>query len=102
MNMIVQEPQTVQVGEPYHTTQFAGSIRRHVQVYDTSTFPCCSPFTTCSAMPVIDQIEQSSNRVHSNGALHYICDGELFRLHPLFLQDPLALQIITFYGGVVV
>lgn len=49
---------------------------------------------------VIDQIEQSSNRVHSNGALHDICDGELFRLHPLFLQDPLALQIITFYGGV--
>jgi len=48
---------------------------------------------------VIDQIEQSSNRVHSDGTLHDICDGELFRLH-MFLQDPLALQKIAFYGEV--
>ena len=42
---------------------------------------------------VIDQIEQPSNRVHSDGTLHDICDGEL-------LQDPLALQIMAFYDEV--
>jgi len=38
MNMIVQEPQTVQVGEPYHTTQFAGSKRRLVQPYNVNNW----------------------------------------------------------------
>jgi len=48
---------------------------------------------------VIDQIEQSSNRLHSDGTLHDICDGELFRLYS-FSQDQLALQITAFYDEV--
>ena len=47
-----------------------------------------------------NEIEQCPSRVHSDGLLEDFCDGELFRSHPLFSQDPHALQIIAYFDEV--
>lgn len=35
-----------------------------------------------------------------NDLMSDVCDGELFRSHPLYSSDPLALQIILYYDDV--
>lgn len=42
-------------------------------------------------------MEQTPSRVCSDGILEDFCDGEVFRMHPLFSSDPFALQIVAFY-----
>ncbi len=75
-------------------SKFKRVKRRLVQTYYTSV---CSLRTLLSDATIIDQIEQSEYRVRKDGTLQDFCDGKLFRLHPVFSQDPQALQIIAFY-----
>lgn len=95
----MQEPQTKEVGEPYHTTRFTGAKRHLIQMYDTYQYV---PFleslrSLLSDATIVDQVEQSKSRIHNDGTLRDFCDGELFRQHPLFSKDHMALQIIAFY-----
>ena len=43
---------------------------------------------------VLDEIHQFPSRVHTDGFIEDICDGELYKKHPIFSDDPLALQLI--------
>lgn len=87
------------MGEPCHVSQFTGSKRRLIEKHDTYQYvPLLQSLHTLLSDPsVIDQVEQSANRVRTDGTLQDFCDGQLFKLHPLFSQDPLALQIIAFF-----
>ena len=46
---------------------------------------------------IIDQVEQCQSRVHTDGIIEDVCDGSVFRTHPLFSSDPSALQIIAVF-----
>lgn len=44
------------------------------------------------------QVENSHQR--HDGMIADYCDGQIFQQHPLFSQDPCALQIILYYDDV--
>ena len=46
------------------------------------------------------QIEECPKRIRNDGVIEDICDGQIFKQHPLFSQDPCALQIIAYYDEV--
>ena len=48
----------------------------------------------------MEEINNFPQRVRSDNTLEDFCDGELFKAHPLFSLDPMALQIIAFYDEV--
>lgn len=43
------------------------------------------------------QIEECPKRIRNDGVIEDFCDGQLFKQHALFSQDPFALQIIAYY-----
>ena len=45
----------------------------------------------------MEQVEECQKRIRTDGLLEDFCDGTLFKQHPLFSQDPYALQIIAYY-----
>ena len=47
-----------------------------------------------------EEIEAFPRRVRGNSLQEDFCDGKLFREHPLFSSDPLALQIIAYFDEV--
>ena len=85
---------------PEYGPQFSGSKRRLVQKSDTFQYV---PILDTIRMLLNDesireQVVDSSKRVHSNGQIiEDFCDGTLFKTHPLFSTDPLALQLIAYY-----
>jgi hypothetical protein len=46
---------------------------------------------------VIEHLETFRPRIHNDDIIEDFCDGSTFRNHPLFSQDPEALQIIGYY-----
>ena len=46
---------------------------------------------------IMEEIFESSKRVHSNGFIEDFCDGSVFKSHPLFSVDHLALQLIAYF-----
>lgn len=49
---------------------------------------------------ILEQIEQTPNRIRSDGYIEDFCDGSLFRTHPLFSEYPDSLQILAYYDEV--
>ena len=45
-------------------------------------------------------MDQSSEHISEGGLIGDFCDGTVFQTHPLFSQDPCALQIVTYYDEV--
>ena len=92
-------PQEVKVGEPYHQSIFTGSKRRLVERQDSFQYvPLLRSLQVLlSDSSIIDQIYQCPSRFHRDGTIEDICDGELYKAHPIFSNDPLALQLILFY-----
>ena len=43
------------------------------------------------------QIEECPKCIRNDGVIEDFCDGQLFKQHALFSQDPFALQIIAYY-----
>jgi hypothetical protein len=46
---------------------------------------------------VIEHLEGFPSRIRNDGIIEDFCDGATFKNHPLFSQDPKALQIIGYY-----
>ena len=67
----------------------------------------CAPFVPLlsslaqllSDPTVLEQIDQSPKKIHSDALIEDSCDGTVFRNHPLFSHDPSALQIIAYYDA---
>lgn len=77
----------------------SGSKRRLVLKQDTYQYVPLLPSlkSLLSDPSILEQVEKFPLRVHRNGILEDICHGELYKHHPLFSKNPLALQIIMFY-----
>ena len=55
----------------------------------------CQNVVVCLLMQVMHTHQQTSTNVLSD-----YCDGKCFREHPLFSDDPVALQLIIYYDEV--
>lgn len=89
----------MKIGEPYHLSMFTGAKRRLIMTQDTYQYvPLLSSLHSLLRDPsVIDQIDQCPSRIHTDGIIEDICDGNIFKSHPIFSVDPYALQIIIFF-----
>lgn len=44
------------------------------------------------------QVQHGHQRQHKDdGLVEDVCDGHLFKTHPLFSKDPTALQLLLYY-----
>ena len=46
---------------------------------------------------VIEHLEAFPSRIHDDGTIKDFCAANVFKNHPLFSQDPEALQIIGYF-----
>ena len=85
-----------------HNPRFTGERREFSLKYDTYQYvPLLKSLRQLLRDPSVqNEINQCSKRIHSNGVLEDFCDGELFQSHPLFSQNPNALQIIAYFDEV--
>ena len=79
--------------------QFSGVKRRLTERRDTYQYVPLIPSLTklLSDDTVLEQIDTCPQRIHTDGLIEDFCDGTLFTRHPLFSQDPYALQIVAYY-----
>ena len=76
--------------------QFSGTKRR--KVLRSDTFYYVSLLDTLKLLLTNKEIQNEvTSPHHSSTKLEDFCDGSLFKTHPLFSWDPLALQIIGYY-----
>ena len=79
--------------------QFTGAKSRSVEKYDTYHY--VSILATIEQLlmdsSVIEHLETFPSRIRNDGIIEDFCDGATFRNHPLFSQDPEALQIIGYF-----
>jgi len=85
------------VGDTYYSLRFSGNKRSFVEQRDS--FQYISLFKTLERLlkdsSVLEFIDNPHKRIDDK--LEDFCDGELVCNHPLFSNDPLALQIIAYY-----
>ena len=79
-----------------------GAKRRLIERQDTYQYVPLLP-SLCSLLSdpsILDEVQQCQFRIHNDGVLEDVCDGSIFKEHPLFAYDPYALQIIAFLDEV--
>ena len=98
----MQEPEEIRLGNLVYRPRFAGNRREFDPKFDTYQYvPLLKSLRALLAYStVMEEIENFPERVRTDGVLEDLCDGQLFKDHPLFSLDPTALQIIAFYGEV--
>ena len=82
-------------------SQFSGQKRRKVSKFDK--FYYVSLLKTLKCLLELENVVSEVLNPHaqaSNDNLGDFCDGSVFKSHPLFSSDPLALQIIAYYDEV--
>lgn len=82
-------------------SQFSGQKRRKVSKFDK--FYYVSLLKTLKCLLELGNVVSEVLNPHaqaSNDNLGDFCDGSVFKFHPLFSSDPLALQIIAYYDEV--
>ena len=92
-------PEEILIGDPQYTPRFSGSKRRLVEKWDSYQY--IPLLTSLKALlcdsSIQEQIQQLPNRFHKDGRIEDFCDGTRFNRHPLFSQNPNALQIVAHY-----
>ena len=98
----MQEPEEIKIGQSFYHPRFTGSKRELAPKCDTYQYvPLLSSLRSLlSDSSVIEEIDKFPQRVRTDDKLEDFCDGQLFKTHPLFSADPMALQIIAFYDEV--
>ena len=48
-------------------------------------------------MIILFFVQMFKSHKRDDGLIGDFCDGSLFKCHPLFQHDPLAIQLITYY-----
>ena len=94
--LYMQQPQEVLIGEPYYPTRLSGSKRCLVEKQDS--FQYISILDSLKVLlqdrTILEFVEHPHQR--NDELLEDFCDAELFQNHPLFSNDPRALQIIAY------
>ncbi len=79
--------------------QFTGAKSRSVLQYDTYHYiPILSTIERLlSDSSIIENLQSFPSRIRTDGIIEDFCDAAIFKNHPLFSQDPEALQIIAYF-----
>ena len=87
------------MGEPEYVPRFSGDKRELVQRWDTIQYvPILSTIERLfHDEGIVEQIYSFPKRIRNDNKMEDFCDGNLFKNHPIFSTDPLALQIIAYY-----
>ena len=87
------------MGEPEYVPRFSGEKRELVQRWDTIQYvPILSTIQKLFEDDgIVDQIYSFPKRILNDNMMEDFCDGNLYKTHPIFSTDPLALQIIAYY-----
>lgn len=82
--------------------RFTGSKRELAPSYETYQYvPLLKSLRSLlSDSTVMEEVTNFPQRVRTDATLEDFCDGQMFKDHPLFSTDPMALQIIAFYDEV--
>ena len=82
--------------------QFSGSKRRLVEKQDSYQYiPLLQSLEALlSDKSMQEQVQKFPERIRTDGKMEDYCDGARFRSHPLFSEDPHALQIIAHYDEI--
>ena len=75
-------PEDIKIGELYHHSMGTGVKRRLVEVQDSYQYvPLLTSLQADSS--VLEEIYQLPSRVQTDGLIEDVCDGELYRMHPM-------------------
>ena len=89
----------VKVGPPYYSTKFSGSKRKKTLISDTFQYiPIEDILKKLLQMPDVREEIESSHASNDN-ILRDMCDGSVFKSHPLFSVDK-SIQIIAYFDEV--
>lgn len=88
------------MGHAHYTTKFSGAKRRKVLTQDKFYYiPLLSTLNQLLQIKCVRE-ETLQRSQHSNGQLCDISDGEIYKNHSLFMNNPHGLQIIAYYDEV--
>ena len=90
------------IGEPSYVPQFSGSKCRLVEKRDAYQY---IPFlSSLKALlldsTIIEEIQKCPERYHKDGKMEDFCDGNRFKQHTLFKNNPHAIQILAHFDEV--
>ena len=87
------------MGEPLYRPQFSGTKRRLTEKWDTYQYVPLIPslIKILRDDTVLEQLDTCPERIHTDGLIEDFCDGTIFANHPIFSQDPYALQVVAYY-----
>ena len=96
----IQEPVEIRIGPARYVTQFSGNKRRKVLKSDTFQYiPVEDTLRKLLQMPkFVHEIDNFHGSTDST--LTDMCDGSVFKMHPLFKLDTRAIQIIAYFDEV--
>ena len=96
---ILQEAIEIRIDESDYRPQFSGQKHRLVEKWDTYQYvPLLEILTALlSDLSIMEQVDISSECIHSTGLVEDFCDGTAYASHPLFSPDSSALQIVAYY-----
>ena len=87
----MQEPTEIKISKPEYAPQFSGAKHRLTEKWDTYQY--VPLFRLLEALlsdsTVLEQVEECSKRIRTDGLLEDFCDGTLYRNHPLFFKIPM-------------
>ena len=87
------------IGEPIYVSQFSRSKRRLVEKRDSYQYVplLLSLKALLNDTSIQEQLQKLPERMHQDGKIEDFCDGARFKSHPLFSENPHALQVIAHY-----
>ena len=88
----------MRVGEPYYVTQTTGNKCRKVLKQDSIVYiPIADTLRSLLQRSDLQKAIFNSSQVHSESELRDMCDGTIFKNHPVLSHNPKALQLIAYF-----
>ena len=96
----LQEPIEVKSGEPYYVTKLVGKRRRKVLTQDSIVYIPIAK--TLKSLLQIPDIRAAINQPHTTQVAKFndMCDGSVFKEHPVFSHSAHAIEIIAYYDEI--
>lgn len=95
--MAFQEPEERLFGKPYYADRFSG--RKRQKVLKSDKFYYVPLLDTLKLLLKNEDVAREVLSPHQSGGstLGDFCDGSIYKAHPIFSSDPLALLVIGYY-----
>ena len=97
----MQDPVQVNIGPPRYVTKFSGSKRtKTLKSYTIRYIPVDDTLANLlqSAPDVVSEIMNFHGS--PGGTKRDMCDGSIFKSHPVFKEDKKAIQIVAYYDEI--